>query len=172
MRPQRKITRLGGYDYRQSGAYFITICVQRCLWRRNVWSEILNGKAQLNRYGLIVEEAWNDLPQHHDVEIDEYVIMPNHFHGIVFLFGAQTNETQERSFGALPSASLSVVVGSFKSAVSRCVGQMRGCPTKVWQPRFYERIIRDENELNQTRRYIAENPANWPDDKHHPANQP
>lgn len=59
-------------------------------------------------------------------------------------------------------------MGGFKSAVTRGVGKMRGCSSEVWQQRFYERIIRDENELNATRRYIVENPANWPHDVCHP----
>jgi len=133
--------------------------------------EICEGQAILNHYGQIVEEAWSDLPQHHDLAVDEFVIMPNHFHGILFLSGKAAS-VQERNFGALAPASLSVVVGSFKSAVARRVGQRRGCPTKVWQPRFYDRIIRDENELNRVRRYIIENPINWPNDEHNPTHTP
>jgi len=169
MRPDRKITRLRGYDYCQGGAYFITICVHRRWRRRSVWGQIREGKIYLNRFGSIVRDVWQELPQHHRVATDEFVVMPNHLHGILFLYGDQKDKPEERGLGALKPASLSVIVGAFKSAVTRRVGQLRGCPTKIWQPRFYDRIIRDENELNRVRGYIIENPLNWPEDEQNPA---
>jgi REP element-mobilizing transposase RayT len=170
MKPQRKVTRLQNYDYTQRGAYFVTVCVHRQWRRKNVWGEIRDGVMQLNRFGRIVEEVWYELPQHHRVELDEFVVMPNHVHGILKLSGSVFENVEEHTFGPLAPNSLSSIVGAFKSAATRRIGQQRDCPTRIWQPRFHERIIRDEAELNAIRRYIIENPLNWHKDKHNPSN--
>lgn len=79
--PQRRATRLRDYDYSQPGAYFVSICVQ---YRKCLFGTIIDGKLQLNKIGQIVIECWNRIPQHFpSVELGEYVIMPNHMHGII-----------------------------------------------------------------------------------------
>lgn len=169
MKPQRKTTRLQGYDYRRAGAYFCTICVHRRLRRRAVWGHIEGDIMHLNRFGRLVWDCWRDLPDHHQgLTLDEFVVMPNHIHLIIFLTQDGFEEPCKAGFGPLPSASLSSAMGGFKSAVTRAINKERLCATQVWQERFYERIIRDEEELNAIRKYIGENPAHWPCDVCHP----
>jgi len=84
-RPQRKSPRLSGYDYTQSGGYFVTICTHQ---RASLFGEIINQVMQLNAMGVIAESCWLEIPQHFDkVELDAFVIMPNHMHGIVIIDG-------------------------------------------------------------------------------------
>lgn len=79
--------RLRGYDYSQPGGYFVTICAQH---RKCMFGTIIDGKIQLNEVGKIIVESWNYIPQHFpSVELDEYVIMPNHLHGIIVLGTAE-----------------------------------------------------------------------------------
>src|SRR6266508_3940644 len=79
----RRSIRLQGYDYSQAGAYFITTCTQS---RERLFGDIVNGVLQPNRYARIVVEWWNSIPEHvPGVELDEFVLMPNHVHGIVVL---------------------------------------------------------------------------------------
>ncbi|MGC8770001.1 MAG: transposase [Brevinematia bacterium] len=85
----RRSIRLKGYDYSQPGAYFITLCVKN---RENLFGTISNGQIQLNDYGKITQKYWLEIPSHFpDVSLDEFVIMPNHFHGIVII-----NEIEEK----------------------------------------------------------------------------
>ena len=82
IRHNRKPNRLKGYDYSQAGAYFITICTQN---REYLFGEINNGLMSVNEYGGIVWECWYDLPHHYaHVQLDIFVVMPNHVHGIIF----------------------------------------------------------------------------------------
>ena len=82
----RRSIRLQDYDYSSEGAYFVTMCTQN---RECLFGEIVNGQMILNEYGKIVEQCWNDLPNHYDnIALDAYVIMPDHFHGIIFIVGA------------------------------------------------------------------------------------
>jgi len=79
----RRSVRLQNYDYSSEGAYFVTLCTQN---RECLFGEIVNEQMVLNEHGKIVEQCWNDLPNHYDnIELDAYVIMPNHFHGIILI---------------------------------------------------------------------------------------
>lgn len=83
--PQRKSPRLQGYDYSQPGAYFVTICTHQ---RLHCFGEVIEGSMNLNRLGEIASELWFALPQHHPgIELDAFVVMPNHIHGIIVLVG-------------------------------------------------------------------------------------
>jgi len=83
---RRRSIRLKGYDYSQEGAYFVTICTHN---RECILGEVANGEVLLNEFGKIVESAWFDLPKHYrNVELDAFVVMPNHVHGIIFIVGA------------------------------------------------------------------------------------
>jgi REP element-mobilizing transposase RayT len=189
----RRSIRLQWYDYGSAGVYFVTICVQG---RECLFGEIGNGEMNLNRFGQIVQEEWqNTAARRVDVELDGFVVMPNHFHGIILLTdtdpvgarravpdlqpggegqGTVCQGTARRAptgecFGAPVSGSLATVVRSFKSAVAKRVNALRdnpGCP--VWQRNYYERVIRSEKELAAIRKYIADNPANWAEDKENP----
>jgi REP element-mobilizing transposase RayT len=152
------------YDYRTPGNYFITVCTHA---RR-----LLFEARTLHR---LVEDTWASLPEHHRVQVDVFVVMPNHVHGILQLegdvVGAQRAAPQRSGFRARPvlPGSLSAVVRSFKSASTKAINDFqrsRGSP--VWQRGYYEHLIRTEAELSRAREYIANNPANWRYDRDNP----
>jgi REP element-mobilizing transposase RayT len=149
--PQRKTIRLPGYDYASAGHYFVTIVTAN---RELLFKD--------ERYRGIGDNAWRWLAEHRAyVEIDEYVVMPNHLHGIVIL---RTNARGDRT-----PKSLSRLIGAFKTVSTKQLNELRGTPGEVlWQRSFHERIIRNERELNAIRQYIIDNPAKWDDDKNNP----
>jgi len=96
----RRSIRLQGYDYSQNGAYFITLCTHN---RECLFGQIQNGQMILNEYGKIVEQCWNNLSNHYDnIELDAYVIMPNHFHGIILITDNVDNVDNVRAIRELP----------------------------------------------------------------------
>ena len=179
---QRRSIRLAGYDYSSVGFYFVTICIQN---RECLLGEIVDGEVVLNDAGQMVEKVWTELPQRYfGVDIDEFIIMPNHFHGIIILqspVGAplaapsyrQNENTNQGAASSAPTdnKTLGDVVRAFKSisaiGVNKIVGRS-GQP--LWQRNYYERIIRNEEELHQTRQYIRDNPIQWEFDDENPTN--
>ena len=150
----RHSTRLPFYDYTQSGVYFITVCIQD---RVPLLGQILDSQMQENVAGRMVRAAWEELPLHYPgVGTDEFVIMPNHIHGIVIL----SADAQ-----AISPLSLLDVVHRWKSWTTTLY--RRGVheegwpsfPARLWQRNYYERIVRDEHELCTVRDYIRNNPA-------------
>jgi REP element-mobilizing transposase RayT len=127
----------------------------------------------LNDFGRMVDVEWlKTIEIRKNIVLDRYVIMPNHFHGIVLitennsgkarLATTKYNVSIKMEFGKPQSGSLPVIVGSFKSAVSRQINLMRNTPGKeVWQRNYYEHIIRNPDELNRIREYIINNPLKW-----------
>ncbi len=154
-RPQRRSIRLQGYDYRRAGAYFVTICTFQ---RESLFGEIVDGMMRLNSSGGQVGSAWRWLAEHHPyVDLDAYIVMPNHLHGIIVLTEADA---------AIKSKSLGRLIGAFKTVSSKAINQARDMPGgPVWQRDFYEHIIRDEADLNRIREYILHNPARWSEDE-------
>jgi putative transposase len=186
----RRSIRLRGYDYSQAGAYFITICTQS---RECLLGEIVDGEIRLNEAGKIVADIWDSLATRFpDIDLDAFVVMPNHIHGIIVLtdwktpyvgaplVGApgsverRTTTTRATTRGA--PTSLGMVVGAFKSLTT--VEFVRGVKTlgwppfagKLWQHNYYEHIIRNTESLNKIREYIATNPARWSEDTENPEN--
>ncbi len=164
----RRSIRLRAYDYSQAGAYFITLCVHD---RACLFGDIADGVMHLNDLGRAVESEWLHTrgvrPQ---VELDEYVVMPNHFHGIVVVVDMGRGVLQYAPTFRSPSRSVGAVVRGFKSAVTRRINQMRQTPgLPVWQRNYYEHIIRSERELARIRQYIVNNPAQWASDRENPA---
>ena len=167
--PQRKTIRLQGYDYRESGIYFCTICVHRAHRHKNLFGHVDGEQMLLNRFGRIVEKCWLELPFHcPNAGLDEWMVMSNHFHGLLQLNANSPIQNLNSTFGPLASQSLSSAIGSFKSAVTKSIGRCRGEKTLVWQMRFHDRIVRNEPELTAIRRYIRHNPAQWANDRCHP----
>ncbi len=167
--PPRKRIRLEYYDYRQGGAYFCTVCVHRSHRRKDVFARIDAGNMRLNRFGSMVEACWHDLPNHAtNASLDAFVVMPNHIHLVIVLDGVEIPLAQPRHFGPQSAGSLHRVMADWKAAISREIGKVRGGKTLVWQPRFYDRVVRNEDELQHIRRYIENNPANWLGDRCHP----
>ncbi len=187
-RHHRRSIRLKGYDYTQPGAYFVTICTHN---REPLFGRVVDGEMVLNAFGEIVWACWGEIPDHFPhVELDAFVVMPNHVHGIIWIVdhpGAthaqNVGATHAQNVGAthaLPlqgprgpvSGSLGAIVGSFKSAVTRRINELRGTPgARVWQRNYYEHIIRNERALNAIRRYIVENPLRWHLDRYNPDRQ-
>jgi putative transposase len=165
----RRSIRLPGWDYTQAGAYFVTSCAFKaeCLF-----GQVVNGEMVLNEYGRIVEEEWQRTGQLRPyVALDAYVIMPNHFHAILWLAedsrGTARRAPTQRQFGQPVAKSLPTIIDAFKSAVSRRVNRQRDTPGgQVWQRNYYEHIIRSEHALEAIRRYIGDNPARWELDRY------
>lgn len=171
----RHSIRLKNYDYSQSGIYFVTICA----WQREcLFGDLANGEMALNDVGRVVQDEWRRLPKQFPmVELDVSVIMPNHIHGIISIVGAQFIAPgmcgRDRDVkGAMNRApTVGEMVRAFKARCTHAINILRnnrGCP--VWQRNYYERIIRDENELSRAREYIANNPMKWELDRENPVN--
>jgi REP element-mobilizing transposase RayT len=174
-RHRRRSVRLDGYDYSQDGAYFVTICAHE---RECLFGDILGqGMMHLSKYGLIVQEEWlRTADLRREVELDAFVVMPNHFHGIVVFanVGAQGLAPLQTPPPTLyrPAKSLGSLVGGFKAAVTKRINQLRDTPqAPVWQRSYYDRIIRDVKSLNLARHYIEHNPVRWAEDQENPQNQ-
>ena len=169
-RPHRRSVRLTGYDYSQAGAYFITTCVQD---RMLLFGEAVDGEMRLNEYGEIVRREWERTGKiRQDVGIDAFVIMPNHFHGIIVIDPGrgplQRAPTTER-FGKPTSNTIPTIVRLFKSTTTRQINEHRGTPSiAVWQRNYYEHMVRSEKSLNRIRQYIADNPLQWAMDRENP----
>ncbi len=156
--------RYRGYDYRRNGAYHIVICSHQ---RKNVFGRIRGGAMQLNRFGRIVGEEWHLSGQKRtEITLDTFVVMPNHVHGLVFIARLDDQTLEEPpDTSVVAPASLGAFVRGFKAAVTKRIGEERGQQTLVWQRLYWDRIIRDKQELENTRRYIENNPAQWENDE-------
>ncbi len=174
----RQSIRLKGYDYASAGAYFITLCAFQ---KQHLFGEVVDGKMVLNELGSIVhfEWKWTEIVRP-TIDMDVYVVMPNHLHGIV-VFGSDENPILRKNdiagdVGAdscpplqpplhRPKRSLGSFISQFKATTTKRINNLRGTPgTSVWQRDYYERIIRND-KLNRVRQYIEYNPRNWETDE-------
>jgi REP element-mobilizing transposase RayT len=180
-----KSTRLKWYDYSQDGAYFVTICTKN---KTHLFGEIENDnqnrgdnvetglrpvstvsspKIKLSNFGKIVADCWHDLPNHYsNIILDEFVVMPDHIHGIIIIRNGSDNKIKH---------GMSEFIRAFKSFSSRRINEFNAAnvvietglrpvsmtKSGIWQPRFYDRIIRSDNELNRIRLYIKNNPTKF-----------
>ena len=165
----RRSPRLPGYDYRSEGLYFVTICAEKMRLR---FGTILNGELQLNRLGQLVSDEWQRLAiARANVKLDQFVVMPNHLHGLIDIGLGHERDSRQISSGdtrsvTIQAGSLGAIVGQFKAAVSRRAKTMGiADDTRIWQRGYYDHIVRSERSLNEIRRYILENPAKWLDDR-------
>ena len=166
----RRSNRLRDYDYRQAGAYFVTICTHG---NAKPFGGVDHGKMKLNNLGHIVAEEWLHIANARpNIQLDHFVVMPNHVHGIIFIVESCIDDSDNRATGSeseasktLLSGSLGAIVGHLKAAVSRRAKREKILfQEKIWQRSFYEHIIRKEKSLNEIRRYIIDNPGRWHDD--------
>jgi REP element-mobilizing transposase RayT len=172
----RRSIRLRGYDYTQAGAYFITICTHQ---RQRLFGEIVDGQMHLNLCGQVVISRWQNIPRHFAcIKLDEFVLMPDHLHGIIAI-GEEGIAFPERESicsqvikgNAMPlrgteTNSLGAIVQNFKSVTTRKINQInRSSTPPLWQRNYHERIIRDEIALQNIRHYIAANPLQWQGDR-------
>ena len=187
----RRSIRLPGYNYSQTGAYFITMVTHGGVCS---FGEIVDGEMRLSHYGLVADECWRLIPDHFpNVELGAFVVMPNHVHGIIILHDREGRGTLDNhetgtplgrgtpwraptaiteKFGKPISGSLATIVRQYKSSVTRIIGQRFGGISKIWQRNYYEHIIRTENEHARIHLYIESNPANWMNDGQNPQNPP
>ncbi len=178
---QRRSVRLKGYDYSQPGVYFVTICS----WLRGfIFGEIINGKMALNEYGMVAEREWfNNVNVRTNIELNQFIIMPNHVHCIVIINRNRRGEVASPNNNAqqtLPKGgetpplhipTLGQIVAHFKYMTTKQINIIRDTPgVPVWQRNYYEHIIRNEIELNKIREYIRDNPVRWAFDKDNPLN--
>jgi len=154
--PVRKPTRLAHFDYANCGIYFVTICAQH---RETRFGDIIDGEVCLNRAGIMVAEMWEtNAGRYTDVALDQFVVMPDHLHAILFL---GTNARRETA-----TESLNTIIGSFKSltTLEYATGVHSGIyppfDRVLWQRSFHDRIIRNQRDLDIARRYIENNPFN------------
>jgi len=163
-------TRLQGYDYSQTGAYFVTIVTKN---REHYFGKKINGIIELSEIGEIVKKEWlNTAKIRKYVQLGEWVIMPNHFHAIVIIQNVETsrrgvstiNEQNKYQNSQWKTGSLGAIINQFKSI---CTKQIRKIsPNFAWQSRYYDHIIRNENEFQKISEYIINNPLNWKNDEH------
>jgi REP element-mobilizing transposase RayT len=155
--------RLPCYDYSQAGMYFVTACTHE---RVCAFGDVVNGEMRPNKTGEIVRTVWEALPAHYPhVALDIFAVMPNHVHGIIVF------DSVGVGFKPAPAQrhGLSEIMRAFKTFSSRRINETRKTPgAKVWQRGFWERIIRNEEELNGIREYIQNNPLQWTLDRLHP----
>ena len=175
-RHHRHSIRLKGYDYSLSGAYFITICVNHGQCELGA---INDAEICLSSYGQIAAVTWEGLPEHYlHIELDAFVVMPNHVHGIIVLADTVPSTTKPLEVGAglrpVPTSSvkrhgLPEIIRAFKSFSARRINQSKGIQGQpFWQRNYYEHIIRNERAYFAIREYILSNPVNWGADKLNP----
>ena len=159
--PKRKPTRLKRYDYSKAGYYFVTICTYgRIEW----FGKIIDNAMVLNDNGYFCKRYWGDLSNHYDnVICDEYVIMPNHIHGILII---DNNKREGRRPSPTYSYLLSDIIRGFKTFSANSINKTILASNKFkWQRSFHDHIIRNDKSLNNIREYIINNPATWEKDE-------
>ena len=171
--PNRKPTRLRSFDYNNIGAYFITICTQN---KQQILSRIVGGdvldapqNVKLLPYGKIAEKYLNQMNDFYsNIEIDQYVIMPNHIHIMLFVLddGTVTNKTACGFVERIACNSLTSPPTRQHSAVSQFVSTFKRFCNKeygknIWQRQFHDHIIRNRKDYEEHLKYIYENPLRW-----------
>lgn len=188
----KKQFRLPSHDYSGPGFYFVTVCTK---WKFPHFGRVVDGKMHLSRIGKIARHFWLQIPHHFDgVMLDEFVIMPDHLHGIINIQTWLNEQTHGRHVALLrayhdqlriheimradgqmghdekrayfsnispKTRSLSSIIRSYKSIVSKTVANEYPDAKFKWQPRYNDRIVRNDAALWATRQYIQNNPAKW-----------
>ncbi|MHA6279592.1 transposase [Salinimicrobium sp. CAU 1759] len=182
--------RLQHWDYGWDAAYFITICSKN---RENFFGKIQDAKMNLSGTGLVADVLWHEIPNHaKNVELGEFVVMPNHIHGIIILLDNKPpwttdkinvddvgprhaldlhlpiteKTTGQKRFQNQGKNTISSIVGSYKSAVTKHVNRLD--IKFAWQPLFYDHIIRNQKSYERISNYIQTNPMHWKEDKFFP----
>lgn len=146
--PQRKSPRLKGYDYSLVGGYFVTICAYG---KEHHFGTIRDGEMRLSDVGQIAHDHWLRTPEFFPtVKLSDYVVMPNHVHGILFL-----SESHDKS------PTLGNIIGNYKAGVTRIARRELDFTSTIWQASYHDHIIRNEPDMNRIREYVQYNPARW-----------
>ena len=165
----RQSLRLKGHDYGSEGLYFITICTYD---RNHYFGEIKNGEIILNAAGKIAAECWKNIPNHFPhTKLYEYVIMPNHVHGIIEItenarLAGMDGDVRSKNFSTLqsPSKTIGSIVRGFKIGVTKWMRQNTEIKN-VWHRNYYDHIIRNDSDYYRIAEYIIKNPKKWKEDK-------
>jgi REP element-mobilizing transposase RayT len=180
MNYERKPHRLTNWDYSSDGIYYITIC---CFEKHSYLGTVCNNNVDLSEIGAISSGYWVDIPNHFPhVKLDEFIIMPNHIHGILILDKSialnrlDVPDYEVPCHGIIPQQrknincfsqpiknSVSVIINQYKSSVKRWCNK-NGFTNFQWQSRFYDQILHNEIALEKVREYIHNNPQNWLED--------
>ena len=176
----RRSIRLRGFNYSESGWYYVTICTHN---KTCFFGDIIKNEMILNYHGSIVKDCWLAIPRHFDdVELGEHVIMPNHIHGIIRIVRAQNAEPHRdvrarhavplpadaSQFGKSLPGALSTIIRSYKSAVTKRINEKCNTPgAKLWHRNYYEHVIRNRNDWVNICNYIRTNPAQWHEDENY-----
>jgi len=174
-RHHRRSIRLPDWDYAGTGAYFVTICTHK---RLCLFGEVVDGQIRLNPWGEIARAEWFQTAVVRPYVVlydDEFVVMPNHVHGIIGIAGDGNRRGDpsgrpyhDRPRGPTPG-SIGAIIAQYKSIVTKRINALRNVPgAPVWQRNYYEHIIRNERDLRHIREYILNNPARWETDENHP----
>jgi REP element-mobilizing transposase RayT len=157
------------WDYGWNAAYFITICTKN---RKHFFGEVHNGKMNLSEMGILANKFWFEIPEHFPfVNLDSFVVMPNHIHGIIVIdkeYNATGNEFFHREiigrqrFQNQGKDTVSSIIGSYKSVVTKYARKIN--VDFGWQSRFHDHIIRNDKSYERIKNYIINNPAKWNDD--------
>ncbi len=165
----RSPLRLKEYDYSRAGAYFVTVCTKH---RKMLLGDVVEDGIRLNPLGVVVKECWEDLPRHyHFLELDAFIVMPNHVHGILVITGNPNVGAGLKPAPTSKRRALPEIVRALKTFSARRINQILGTPgIPVWQRNYYEHVIRNEIDLEETREYIQNNLIKWLEDENHPSN--
>jgi putative transposase len=165
----RRSYRLKDYDYAQGGCCFVTVCVQN---RLCLFGEVIESRVRLNGAGELINRMWIALPERFpSVALDDWVIMPNHVHGLIVLEGGQRARADTR-----PAPTLGDVMSAYKSETTVAYGKgvkdlgWQPFEGKLWQRDYFDHIVRSEADLERIREYIAFNPGRWEEDRENPHN--
>ena len=169
-------SRLQNWDYSWNAPYFVTICTQN---REHFFGEVVDGEMQLSGIGKIANTYWHEIPQHFPfVNLDAFVVMPNHVHGIVIIDKNDNGGVETQNFASLPrpqradqpknkfgpqSQNLASIIRGFKTGVKKYATMNK--INFTWQSRFHDHIIRNEKSYNTIAKYIRNNPIKWEEDK-------
>jgi len=179
--PQRHTIRLADYDYSCEGLYFITIC---CKDKVCHFGEIVNGEMILNDAGKIAKEEWLRTSElRNNIELREFIFMPNHMHGIIEITDVGANCIRPQTILGVcdtplqeeynkfrsPSNTIGSIIRGYKSAVAKQINKLYKVSgtNSIWQRNYYEHIIRNDQSYQQITEYIINNPFNWEHDKYY-----
>jgi putative transposase len=152
--PNRRTARLNAFDYASCGAYFVTVCTYE---RACVLGSIVDQAVVLTEIGSMVDRCWRAIPTHFaNIILDTHIVMPNHIHGIILL----------KAQGA---PTLGEIVRAFKARATIEARRHTEVRHPFWQRNYYEHVVRNDQDLNRIRQYIADNPKNWETDYENPS---
>jgi REP element-mobilizing transposase RayT len=171
----RRSLRIRNFDYTSEGVYYVTQCVHN---RRHIFGEIKNGKMHLSSIGEMVQNAWLGLPRYDPrVSLDEFIVMPNHIHGIIVIDSDGLESHRGRARGPAPTnsyhpLSLPDLLQRFKSWTTRQYLDISPPSAgRLWQRTFYDHVVRNDTDLRRIREYIRHNPANGETDPENGVNK-